>query len=73
MGCSVCAFRYAVAKAEKAELVCGISRIRLKLGKSSAVVVFATSLFGSELAVIRTFVNGYSYREQLSALFLIVY
>jgi hypothetical protein len=59
MGCKVCAFRYAVAKAEKAVLVCGMTRIRLKLGKSSAVVVFAISLFGSELAVMRTFMNGY--------------
>lgn len=32
--------------------------MRLKLGNSSAVVVFGVSLFGNEDAVMRTFVKG---------------
>jgi hypothetical protein len=58
MGCSVRAFRYAVAKLEKAEGVWGIFGMRLKLGNSNAVVAPGCSLFGNEEAVMRTFVNG---------------
>lgn len=52
------AFRYAVAKAEKAEGVCEMSRMRVKLGKRRAVVVPGVGVAGSEDAVMRTFVKG---------------
>jgi hypothetical protein len=60
MECSFRAFRYAVAKFEKASGVWGIFGMRLKLGNSKAVVAPALSLFGNDEAVMRTFVKGYA-------------
>lgn len=66
IGCSVRALRYAVAKSEKPCGVCGIPGMRLNWGKSNAVVVFCVSLFGNELAVIRTLLNGCQYPIYIS-------
>jgi hypothetical protein len=59
MECSFRAFKYAVAKFEKASGVCGMFGMRLKLGNNRAVVAPAFSLFCNEEAVMRTLVNGY--------------
>ena len=53
------ALRYAVAKLLKALVVCDIAFMRLKLGNNKAVVAEGASVAGNELAVIKTFVNGY--------------
>ena len=71
MGCRVCAFRYAVARARNEGVVCGIASIRRKLGKRYAVVVSGISDFGSELAVIKMLVNGYSPRTCQHTFFLL--
>jgi hypothetical protein len=73
MGCNFWALRYAVTKAEKADGVCGIDVMHLKLGKRSAVVVSNFSLLRRELAVMRTLVNGYSTHTTVSIMFLIIY
>lgn len=52
------ALRYAVAKALYDSSVFGIDAMRLKLGKSSAVVVFGVEPAGREDNVIKTFVKG---------------
>lgn len=60
MACRVGALRYAVAKAEREGVVCGIAGMRRKLGKRSAVVVSRGLVLGREEAVTRTFVKGYT-------------
>lgn len=57
-GCKLHDLRYAVAKAERAGVVCGIFGIRRKDGKSSAVVVLLVVLAGNEDAVTRMLLNG---------------